>query len=150
MDSTDAPPVVPEPDWTPVDPFATLRTDRSFMAGDRLRVSYFRRQRDNVLVGRAWFGPRTEGPPGCAHGGSTAAVLDDVLTAAAMMAGHVAIAVRLTVDFRRLVPIGTDTTFEAWVEPVEGRHLRARARLLMPAGEVAAEGEALFVTVAGR
>lgn len=146
-----APDVVAEPGWTTVDPFPMPGTARSFVSsdpdGDRLRVAYFRREADNALVGRAWFGPGTEGPPGHAHGGSVAAVLDEAMGAAAWMAGHASLAARLITNFRRMVAIGTDATFEAWVDQVDGRKVHTRARLLDPSGELIAEGEALFVTM---
>ena len=63
------PDAVPEPDWTPCHPFANYHADEghvSFVSpgesGKRLRIAYFRRPSDEALVGRAWFGPETEGP----------------------------------------------------------------------------------------
>jgi len=58
----------PEEGWTPIEPLVSVGTGRSFVSGDpegdRLRVRYFRRARDGALVGRVWFGPGAEGPPG--------------------------------------------------------------------------------------
>jgi hypothetical protein len=64
----------------------TLRFVSGDQTGNRFRMSYFRNQ-DQDLVARVWFGPVTEGPPGHAHGGSIAAVLDEVLGLAAWAAG---------------------------------------------------------------
>ena len=44
-------------------------------------------------------GPPIEGPPGHAHGGSMAAVLDEAMGAAAWMEGHLVVAVRLATSF---------------------------------------------------
>ena len=78
--------------WTPIDPLGSVGTGRSFVSGepdgDRLRVCYYRRDRDGALVGKIWFGPGAEGPPGHAHGGSMAAVLDEAMGAGAWLAGH--------------------------------------------------------------
>src|SRR5688572_18388978 len=102
-----APPVEPETGWTPVHPFPRMPTQDSFVSGasadGRLRVAYFRRDRDDRLVGKAWFGPGAVGPPGHAHGGSVAAALDEAMGAAAWWAGYPSVAARLTVDFRRMV-----------------------------------------------
>ncbi|MBW2476490.1 MAG: PaaI family thioesterase, partial [Deltaproteobacteria bacterium] len=80
-----------EPGWTPFDAPALVGETLKFVSGDqtgnRFRVRYFRDQ-DQALVARVWFGPVTEGPPGHAHGGSIAAVLDEVLGLAAFAAGH--------------------------------------------------------------
>ena len=144
-----APEVVPEPGWTPVDPLRLEGGQGSFVSGDprgdRLRVRYFRRERDGRLVGRAWFGPGAQGPPGHAHGGSIAAVLDEAMGAAAWLAGHLVVAVRLDTSFQRLLPLGTDALLEAWVERVEGRKVWTLSRLLDGDGEPFAEAEGLFV-----
>jgi acyl-coenzyme A thioesterase PaaI-like protein len=150
--ATAAPPVNPPPDWRPCEPFPKhVETDNTFVSGGprgaRLRVAYFRRAADERLVGRAWFGPETEGPPGHAHGGSVASVLDEALGAAAWADGHPVVVARLEVDFRLMVPLGTDATFVAWVEAIEGRKIITRAELTNEAGELLARGNALCVTL---
>jgi acyl-coenzyme A thioesterase PaaI-like protein len=144
-----APEVVPEPGWKPIDPLRLEGGPRSFVsgepAGDRLRVRYFRRERDGRLVGRAWFGPGAQGPPGHAHGGSMAAVLDEAMGAAAWMEGHLVVAVRLSTSFQRMLPLGTDALLEAWVERIEGRKVWTLGRLVDGDGEAFAEADALFV-----
>lgn len=122
---------------------------QSFVSGDpaghRLRVVYFQRQSDGVLFGRAWFGRGAEGPPGYAHGGSVAAVLDEAMGAAAWVAGHPSIAARIEVDFQAMVPLGIDAAVEMTVERVEGRKITTRARLRDADGRVLAQSEGLFV-----
>jgi acyl-coenzyme A thioesterase PaaI-like protein len=146
-----APPVRPEPDWVEFWPFPDVGPNVSFVSagptGGRLRVAYFKRSSDGRLVGRSWFGPETEGPPGHAHGGSIAAVLDETLGAAAWAAGHPVVVASLKVDFRLMVPLGTDATFEAWVDRIEGRKIHTCARLLDGDGEIMAEGRALCVVL---
>ena len=121
---------------------------QSFVSGDpdghRLRVAYFRCQ-DGGLTARAWFGRGAEGPPGYAHGGSVAAVLDEAMGAAAWAGGHPSIAARIEVDFRLPVPLGIDALVEMTVERVEGRKITTRARLLDADGRVLAESSGLFV-----
>lgn len=135
--------------WTPLEPPRLEGGRGSFISGDPdgdcLRVRYFRRESDRALVGRVWFGPGAEGPPGHAHGGSMAAILDEAMGAAAWMAGHPVVAVRLVTDFRKLLPIGTDTWLEARIERVEGRKVWTRGELHDGAGEPFAEGDGLFV-----
>jgi acyl-coenzyme A thioesterase PaaI-like protein len=146
---TEPPDVEPLTGWTPVDPFPPHDASRSFVSGrcddGRLRVVYFRRESDGMLVGRAWFGPGAEGPPGHAHGGSVAAVLDEAMGGAAWMAGHRVVAVRLSVDFRRMVPLGTDAILEAWVSGLDGRKILTRARLVVAPDTVLAEADGIFV-----
>jgi acyl-coenzyme A thioesterase PaaI-like protein len=149
---TAPPQVVPDADWTPCEPFRPYLQDESHesfvspgASGGRLRVAYFRRAGSGSLVGRAWFGPETEGPPGHAHGGAVAAAMDEALGAVAYMEGHPVVVARLTVDFRAMVPVGTDATFETWVERIDGRKVHTRGRLASPAGGLLAEGHAICV-----
>jgi acyl-coenzyme A thioesterase PaaI-like protein len=138
-----APPdLAPPPGWDTLAPLP----QRSFVSGDpdgdRLRVRYY--CRDTDLLARVWFGPEAEGPPGHAHGGAMAAVLDEAMGFAAWLAGHPVVAARLTTDFRRMLPLGTVCTVEPAVERIEGRKVHVTARLV--AGEaVYAEGDAIFV-----
>ena len=146
-----APEVSPEPGWIPVKPFRLEGGRASFVSGEpdgeRLRVRYFHRQADGRLVGRAWFGPGAQGPPGHAHGGSMAAVLDEAMGAAAWMAGHRVVAAQLDTSFRRMLPLGTDATLEAWVDRVDERKVWTRGLLLDGEGQPFAEARALFLKI---
>lgn len=146
-----APAVVPEAGWEAVQPLRIEGGRGSFVSGepegDRLRVAYFRRAADGVLVGRAWFGPGAEGPPGHAHGGASAAVLDEAMGAAAWMEGLVVVAVHLEVDFHRMVPLGTDAWMEGRVESVDGRKVVTSGRLHDAAGDDFATASGLFLTL---
>src|SRR5262249_29380404 len=102
---------------------------------------------DNAMVGRAWFGPLCEGPPGHAHGGSIAAVLDDVMGSGAWLAGHRVVAAKIEVEFKKPVPLGTTAEFASVVERVGGQRVRTRASLTLPNGVVAASASGLFVVV---
>jgi acyl-coenzyme A thioesterase PaaI-like protein len=140
VDLLHPPDVVPEPGWAPIDPFRLEGGAGSFVTGDgrpgeaapgeRLRVRYFLRADDGRLVGKAWFGRGAQGPPGHAHGGAIAAVLDEAMGAAAWVAGHIAVAARLDTSFQRMLPLGTDATVEAWVEREAGRKIWTSGRLL--------------------
>ena len=135
-------------DWTPVEPYPGAGTRRTFVSGDRdddrMRLSYFRRGRDGALVARVWFGPGSEGPPGIAHGGAVAAALDDVMGAGVWLAGYPAVAARIVVDFREMVPLGLEAVIETRIEGTEGRKVTIRA-WLTDGDRVFAESEGLFV-----
>jgi len=146
----DRPPeVVPEDGWTPVEPPNLEGGRGSFVSGEpaegRLRVCYFRRPEDERLVGRAWFGSGAEGPPAHAHGGAIAAVLDEAMGSAGWLAGYPVVAAHIEVDFRRMLPLGTDAFVEAWVESVDGRKVRVRGRLSGEDRELFSSASGLFV-----
>lgn len=143
------PDLSPEPGWAPLDIPPYVLGD-SFVSGDpasqALRARWFQvGPRD--LAGRVWFGPRAKGPPGHAHGGSMAAVLDEALGATAWMVGASVVAATLTTRFRALLPLGTVVTAHARVAPVEGRRVRATGRLVGPDGTVHADAEGIFVQI---
>lgn len=144
-----APDLGPEPGWTALPLPYDGESPRSFVSGDpspdRIRIRYYRRKEDGALVGKCWFGPGTQGPPGNAHGGSIAAVLDEAMGAAVWISGHMAVAATLTTQFRRLLPVGSVVRVECWVESVEGRKVRARGRLMDEAGQTFSEGECLLI-----
>lgn len=144
-----APEVLPETGWEAIEPLRIEGGEGSFVSGSpdgsTLRVRYFRRANDARLVGRAWFGPGASGPPGHAHGGAIAAVLDEAMGAAGWMAGYPVVAAHLEVDYRLMVPLGTDAYMEAWVESVDGRKVRLASRLEDEERRLLAEATGLFV-----
>lgn len=145
---SDAPRLDGEDGWEPLGQF-NARTARSYVSGEpdgeRLRIRYFRRASDGALTAKAWFGPGTQGPPGHAHGGATAAVLDEAMGFCCWLAGHRVVAAHIEVDFRGMVPIGAVATLEAAVERVEGRKVFPRARLSLGDGTLAAESSGIFL-----
>lgn len=138
-----------EPGWMLADPLAAVGSMRSFVSddktGDRIRVRYFKRAHDGALVAKVWFGPGAEGPPGHAHGGSIAAVLDEAMGAAAWMIGHSVVIVRLDVTFRRAVPLGTDATVEMRITRKRGKKIWICGQILGPDETVFAEARGLFI-----
>jgi len=122
----------------------------SYVSGDprgtRLRVAYYLRDTDGALVAKVWFGPGAGGPPGYAHGGAMAAVLDEMLGMSAWMAGHKVLGASLNTRFLKMLPLGADTTVESQVVSVNGRRVLMRGRILDPSdGSVFAEADGTFV-----
>ncbi len=140
-----------EPDWTPLVAGEVIGTSVSFLSGDpdnlRLRLRYFQRGSDQALVARVWFGPGAQGPPGHAHGGSMAAVLDETMGMAAWVAGHSVVAAGLNIEFRRMLPLGTVATVETRIAAVEGRKIRVEGRILDREGNSYAEAAGLFIVI---
>ena len=142
----------PHEGWGVVDDDGIRRiTARSFVSGDptsdRIRVGYFCREVDLAVVGRAWFGPGAEGPPRHAHGGSMAALLDEVMGFSCWMKGHRVLAKKIEISFLRSLPLQTVVSFEGAVVGVDGRNISARGALTLPSGIVCAEGTGLFVEI---
>ena len=141
-----------EPGWVPFDAPSLVGESLRFVSGEpegnRFRVRYYR-DRDRQLRARIWFGPETEGPPGHAHGGSVAAVLDEVLGLAAWAAGYPIVVGNLNVSFRNLLPLEKVVTVDSRVVSAEGRKVMIHGRIFC--GETLfAEGECLCITIPGR
>jgi acyl-coenzyme A thioesterase PaaI-like protein len=99
--------------------------------------------------GRVTLGKPYEGPPGLAHGGVVAALLDHALARAARSAGHGGLTSSLTVTYRRPVPLGVPLVVEGRLESVDGRRASARARLVAAddPGTTLAEADGLLVAL---
>ena len=71
---------------------------------------------DGTVVGRATLGAAYEGPPGQAHGGVVALLLDQVLGETAHIAGRPGFTAYLTINYRHLTRLGK-IRIEAKAEP---------------------------------
>ncbi len=136
-----------EEDWTDFDAPALVGASLRFVSGEpegnRYRVKYYRNA-NQCLRARIWFGPETEGPPGHCHGGSLAAVMDEVLGLAAWTQGYPVVVGNLNVNFRNMLPIKQVVTVESKVISVEGRKVIVQGRIC--SGEVIyAEAECLCI-----
>jgi acyl-coenzyme A thioesterase PaaI-like protein len=140
--------VTPEEGWSAM-PMADGVRRNNFVSGDssgqRLTVEYYRYDADGSLRAKAIFGPAAQGPPGHAHGGSMAAVLDEAMGAAAWVAGHMVVAAELTTRFKGMLPLGTRCVVAGRVESVSGRRVRVSGLVCDVEGHVFSEGEAIFV-----
>lgn len=116
-------------------------------SGKRLSVRYFRHDAESSLRAKVLLGPGVQGPPGHAHGGSMAALLDEAMGACAWMHGQPAVAAELTIRFKTMLPLGTRCVVEARVVTVDGRKVRTAGVLRDEVGHVFSDGEALFVTI---
>lgn len=139
------------PNWSSIDDRLPGAFKRSFVSGigteERIRVHYFRCIEDGSLGAKVWFGPGSLGPPGHAHGGSIAAILDEAMGLAAWMRGHKVVAVRLVTEFCSMVPLGTVALLEASVAKVDGRKVETAGRILSLSEEILAVARGLFVTL---
>nr|XP_060614087.1 acyl-coenzyme A thioesterase THEM4-like isoform X1 [Anolis sagrei ordinatus] len=89
--------------------------------GKGFEYAMFLNKQEKQMAGVFQFGPYLEGPPGCAHGGSIATVLDIILgvlvmcTISRMMTAH------LSVNYKSPVPLGSVVIANSKVDRMEGR-----------------------------
>ena len=150
---TEIPELAGAPGWSNFDAPALVGDSLRFVSGDptgeRFRVRYYRNV-DGALVARVWFGPETEGPPGHAHGGAIAAVLDEVLGLAAWAAGYAIVVGKLNIHFQKLLPLRTVVQVDSSIVSAEGRKVLVRGRIHGPDGQTFAEADCLCITLPGR
>lgn len=92
------------------------------------------------------FGAAFEGAPGRVHGGLIAAVFDDLTNYALAIIQEPGFTGRLTVNFRRPIPIETPVEFRARIRERDGRKLYIEADATID-DETLATAEALFILV---
>lgn len=100
---------------------------------------------DGSVRGEVTLGVQYQGPPGLAHGGVSALLLDHGLGVANGWAGHSGRTAHLELDYRRGVPLYTPLLLTARQETVDGRKIHAVGRLCTVDGEVCVEARGLFV-----
>lgn len=147
---TSEPTFHPLPGWTSVDFPRNFGQGRSFVSGetsgDRLIVHYYASAEASVLHALAWWGPGAEGPPGHAHGGSMAAVLDEGMGFSAWHAGYPVVAATITVNFRQRLPLGIVHGVSCRVNGVDNNKVYTSGRIYhLETGEEYANAEGLFI-----
>jgi acyl-coenzyme A thioesterase PaaI-like protein len=142
------PPVIRETDWEEmVLPF-NIGSGRSLYSGlendSRLRLRVFRKTSDGSLVGRVWFGQGSDGPPGHAHGGAIAYVLDEAMGSVGWMNLYPVVAARLEFQYVRMTPLFVDLELQAKILSHSSRRIEVETTLLLPSGEVSVQAQGEF------
>jgi acyl-coenzyme A thioesterase PaaI-like protein len=141
-----------EPDWVPFDAPSLVGESLRFVSGEpdgnRFRARYYR-DSDKHLHARIWFGPETGGPPGHAHGGAIAAVMDEALGLAGWAAGYAIVVGNLNISFKNMLPLQQVVTVESRVISAQGRKVMVHGRIF--SGDTTyAEAECLCITIPGK
>src|SRR5262245_54487149 len=94
--------------------------------------------------GSARLGKRFVGPAGCAHGGVTAMICDQLVALAARAGGVRGVTRALEVQYHRTTPLYEPLELEGWCEQVGDGRARALCEI-RAGGEVCVRGEADMV-----
>ncbi len=90
---------------------------------------------------------RYTGPPGHAHGGIIATILDEAMGKANRISEVTAVTQSMTVEYLRLVPLGKPLVAEGWQRSVSGRVHVNVAELRSLEGEILARSEGRFIAI---
>lgn len=85
------------------------------------------------------------GPPGYAHGGVLATLIDEAMGTANWFAGNRGVSVHLSFDYNRPVPIGATIYITGKVERREGRKVFTSGMVVLDDGTAAVNGSGIFV-----
>ncbi|KAL9986320.1 hypothetical protein ACROYT_G000456 [Oculina patagonica] len=114
--------------------------------GKFFEYEFFFSKKEQRLKGVIQFGPYTQGPPGCVHGGASAAMMDSAIGVCVNKAFSHCVTASLSMNYKSFLPLGTTTMVESWVEKVEGRKIFGTAELKSPDGKVTyVTANALFI-----
>jgi acyl-coenzyme A thioesterase PaaI-like protein len=140
----EGPPSTVEGDKLEFDPFS--------LGGGRLHPSSigieFRRGRDGTasVTARCTVHGMFQGPPGRAHGGTVALIIDELMGMVNRVAGRRAFTARLQIYLRAPAPVDTELTFRAWEHEVDGRKVIIKAEGRVDDALIV-EADALFIEV---
>jgi uncharacterized protein (TIGR00369 family) len=118
---------------------------KSNAEGMRLNFKYA--QKRACFVCRFRLRKRFTGPPGYAHGGIIATILDEAMGKVNKLRQVVALTARITVDYLRPVPLNKALRVESREVSVHGRQHTNMAEILNDKNEVLARSRGLFIAI---
>lgn len=86
-----------------------------------------------------------QGPPGHAHGGASAAILDEAMGLVVWAAGHKVAAVNLEINYHKPLPLHQPLTLEARITQQDSRKIFSTGEIKLPDGSVAVSGRGIYV-----
>lgn len=98
-----------------------------------------------VIYSDFQFDEGQQGPPKHAHGGASAAVIDEVMGVVAWRSGLKVVLANLSLDYRRPVPLNVPLRVEGWVKDKDERKAYTYGRLILPDGHTAVSGTGLYI-----
>lgn len=99
----------------------------------------------NQIKARFIFTLSHQGPPGFAHGGATAAVLDEAMGLAIWYAGYRVVTANLNLDYHQPVPLGQLIQIHGEMSGKTNRRIEAIGKIILPDGNVAVSAKGIYV-----
>lgn len=102
---------------------------------------------DGTISGNITLTEHQQGPPNFAHGGASAALLDEVMGVAVWHAGKSVVVVNLNLDYLKPVPLNQEIEIIGHVTEVEneGKIVKANGEIHLPDGNVAVKASGTYV-----
>lgn len=100
---------------------------------------------DGVLTADFTLDLAKQGPPGHAHGGASAAILDEAMGLVVWAAGYKVAAVNLEINYHKPVPLHQPLTLVARITEQDERKIFSTGEIRLPDGRVAVSGRGIYV-----
>lgn len=100
---------------------------------------------DGVLTSEFMLAEAQQGPPGHAHGGASAAILDEAMGLVVWAAGHKVAAVNLEINYHKPLPLHQPLTLEARIAQVDERKIFSMGEIRLADSTVAVSGRGIYV-----
>ena len=100
---------------------------------------------DGVLTSEFMLNNAQQGPPNLAHGGASAAILDEVMGLVVWTAGLKVAAVNLEINYRKPLPLHQPLTVEARITQKEERKIFSAGEIKLSDGTTAVSGRGIYV-----
>ena len=100
---------------------------------------------NGVMTAEFILNDAQQGPPGYAHGGASAAILDEAMGLVAWAAGLKVAAVNLEINYHKPLPLHQPLMLEARVTEQDDRKAFSTGEIRLPDGTVAVSGRGIYV-----
>lgn len=100
---------------------------------------------EGILTSEFTLNLAQQGPPGFAHGGASAAILDEAMGLVVWAAGLQVAAVKLEIDYRKPLPLFQPLRLEARLTQRDARKVFSTGEILLSNGEIAVGGRGIYV-----
>jgi uncharacterized protein (TIGR00369 family) len=132
-------------------PYIRLQKNDCFACGNNnpegMRLKFTYDEERHCFVCRFRLGKRYTGPPGHAHGGIIATILDEAMGKVNKLRHVIALTSQITVNYLKPVPLNKALLVESRGVRVHGRQHINMAEILNAKGEVLARGRGLFIAI---
>ena len=132
-------------------PYLRLQKNHCFACGmnnpEGMHLKFTYDEDRDCFVCRFRLSKRYTGPPGHAHGGIIATILDEAMGKVNKLRHVIALTSQITVNYLKPVPLNKPLLVESREVRVHGRHHINMAEILNPKGEVLARGRGLFIAI---
>jgi acyl-coenzyme A thioesterase PaaI-like protein len=100
---------------------------------------------EGLMTSEFTLGKAQQGPPGYAHGGASAAILDEAMGLVVWAAGFQVAAVNLEINYHKPLPLFQPLKLEAHITQKDERKIFSMGELHLLNGEVAVSGRGIYV-----